>query len=211
MKKTIILSILILTSCSQVENKNIENYDQEIYEGHKKMFPKENIDHFPDTIYTSVYSSMANKNIENNDVGLVLIETELRESSLQKVKKFLSSVEFKAQYKYSFEDLLIVNRFEKFKDNYDSFSVSSYFLDTNFFLGLYPIPNLHSAFKSGNKNISIDDSYNLFVLDSKSGNYFPNYINKVNIQMPSNWSNGYSKGIAISEKQKTVIYWFIVW
>jgi hypothetical protein len=30
-------------------------------------------------------------------------------------------------------------------------------------------------------------------------------------QMPKQWQNGYSKGIAISKEKRTVVYWTVIW
>ena len=32
-----------------------------------------------------------------------------------------------------------------------------------------------------------------------------------NPQMPANWKNGYSKGIAVNRGKKTLIYWGVIW
>ena len=49
------------------------------------------------------------------------------------------------------------------------------------------------------------------MIEAKSGKYFKNFDILPNPQMPLDWQNGYSKGLAINKKRKTIIYWGIIW
>jgi hypothetical protein len=76
-----------------------------------------------------------------------------------------------------------------------------------------PVPNF-IEYKSGNKlkfNSFLPKGFSIFVLESQNIKKFAKYDLSFNPQMPSNWKNGYSKGIAINEKEGTVIYWGIIW
>jgi hypothetical protein len=111
--------------------------------------------------------------------------------------------------------VLIINRFETLHTSEYLEIVTD--IDTNkiekdCYKSLKPIPNFidvkNPVLKS---DIKLNSSYTIFVIESKPGKYFSEYDLKPSPQMPKNWKNGYSKGIAISEKENTVIYWANVW
>lgn len=76
----------------------------------------------------------------------------------------------------------------------------------------YPIPNFVNAgegefeYKRG-----ISKDYTLYVTEAKQGKHFDDKYYAEEIIMPKGWERGYSQGYAINEKQKKVIYWFVIW
>lgn len=74
-----------------------------------------------------------------------------------------------------------------------------------------PVPLFEIDEFKGNTICGLTDDFKLFVLDANPGNY----INERYLQececFPEIWKHGYSKGVAISNKRKAVIYWIVVW
>ena len=58
---------------------------------------------------------------------------------------------------------------------------------------------------------SLESIFDIYILEAKSGNYFKEFELLPNPQMPKEWENGYSKGIAINSKNKTLIFWGLIW
>ncbi len=55
----------------------------------------------------------------------------------------------------------------------------------------------------------LSNDFMVYVFDYKPGIYWKG-LSPLNY-MPTEFKNGYSKGIALNEKKKIVIYWFIIW
>lgn len=76
----------------------------------------------------------------------------------------------------------------------------------------FPIPNFwNSLFKADLSNIKLSDDFTIYILDSDNVNIIgSNKYNELS-NMPDNWKNGYSRGVAISNKESVIIYWAIIW
>jgi hypothetical protein len=62
-------------------------------------------------------------------------------------------------------------------------------------------------YKNNNKS-GLNDDFDIYILDSKKVNQLSqDIIDSEKIDL----NDGYSKGIAINEKERTVIFWFLVW
>lgn len=55
----------------------------------------------------------------------------------------------------------------------------------------------------------LSNDFMVYVFDFKPGIFWKGL--SPSEYMPAQWKNGYSKGIAINEKNKVVVYWFIIW
>ncbi|MEN8251764.1 MAG: hypothetical protein ABFS32_22785 [Bacteroidota bacterium] len=76
----------------------------------------------------------------------------------------------------------------------------------------YPIPNFWLNTYSDETTFSrLPKDFKIVVLQSESGKFYNEAILQVDSHMPNKWENGYSNGVAISEKEGVVIYWLIVW
>ncbi|MDR1005358.1 MAG: hypothetical protein LBL74_00645 [Bacteroidales bacterium] len=63
-------------------------------------------------------------------------------------------------------------------------------------------------------DIGLSDDYKIYFIDSKRGKFVDKvyYDTDTTISlMPDNWKHGYSRGYALSDKQKEIIYWVVVW
>lgn len=120
-----------------------------------------------------------------------------------------------ASYNVTDTSLLIVNKFTN-SDNW-SRERKAYNAEIQDYLEVtdekkYPIPNFwNNPQRVDYTGCKLPEDFTLFVVDAKSGIYFPDSCLTDGRYMPESWKNGYSKGVAISRKKKEAIYWFIIW
>lgn len=214
MKKIILFLgvILLIVGCNN--KKFIIENNNKIYQAYKKDLKKSFINQFPDLITQSDVNIVYNTNKKKNDIGLLLYEFDV---DFQEIKKITNNIKYKAIVKYTSKDtcLLVVNRFET-NETYRKFKVvdvtDSLNVNTKCSKKLYPIPNfIEYDFSNKNNDLKLSGNFDIYVLESKSGNHFKEFDLLPNPQMPKEWENGYSKGIAISKEKKTLIYWSIIW
>ena len=208
----ILLIVSVFNGCSQNQPNTGEFYLEK-----KKDFEKRFVDQFPEKISSSsdsnrVFSDMDEK---KNDVAFMLYEYGLPEKVLQSVGNKYRKQAI-ATYTYLDSCLLIVNRFEtkKTMDNRESADIKdSTLLDKECYHNKLPIPNfiIYDG-NNGNQNFGLDSSFTIYVFEAKKINSWLKEFNmKPAYQMPKQWQNGYSKGIAISKEKRTVIYWTVMW
>lgn len=111
--------------------------------------------------------------------------------------------------------MLIVNRFETIETNENQTIpiIDSALLNRKCYSNKYPIPNFVNYEKyNRDKALGLDDTFVIYVLESKNVKSWGNEFDMGPAeQMPDNWKNGYSKGVAISQEKQTVIYWTVIW
>ncbi len=89
-----------------------------------------------------------------------------------------------------------------------------------------PIPNFESFnFNLGKRVIKIKEKNNIlydyifkvpkdlkvYVIEAKPGYFFKNNCNISRPKLLKEWQNGFSRGIAISEKENRVVFWTMLW
>jgi len=73
---------------------------------------------------------------------------------------------------------------------------------------VYPIPD-YSDWWTGLSEMPNDLTF--FILNYEGGKFLPDSLLTNGGGMPKNLKNGFSKGFALSEKKKKMIFWLIVW
>lgn len=211
--KIILLNVIILCILS-CNSTSVDSLDNQKYIESKNSFNKAVVDHFPKALTSYPIQTVDSKNISKNDVCFMLYEYE---KDLKSIDSVVKSLEKKALAKYSSNDscLLIVNRFETHKtyeNREDVVICDSTKINQDCFKNLYPIPNfIEYEFAKEKNEIYLENNFNIYVLEAKKGNCFKEFKMMPNLQMPANWENGYSKGIAVSRERKTLIYWTVIW
>ncbi|EJL65541.1 hypothetical protein [Flavobacterium sp. CF136] len=209
--RKIITQIIIIIALVSCNGQIVSKKDNNKYVTAKKEFDSVLVSHFPKMLNSYPYTYINNKNISKNDVCFMLYEYNV--DSL-KIDSIFKNTKYKSVANYSSKDscILIVNRFET-KETYDNRKdveiLDPLLINKECYKNMHPVPNFNiyesdTGFKSNN-------SLNIYVLEAKSGIFFPSYQSQPDIQMPKNWENGYSRGIAISKEKRTVIYWSIIW
>lgn len=150
-----------------------------------------------------------------NDFNLLLYEYQVDTNEIDLI---LGRIKNKAIAKYNFLDscVLIVNRFETESSKYsletpiitDSTLINRICYDKK-----YPIPNFIGFHENDmNRDSKLDNTFTIYVLDAnRADSWGTEFAMEPAPQMPNNWKNGYSKGIAISRKHQTIIYWTVIW
>lgn len=186
------------------------------YQKYKNNFDKKFIDHFPAKSIQTGSSADAFSSLEykKNNVSLMLYQYDLKAEDVQNLNNKFMKMAI-AEYSSSDSCLLIINRFETIEtdENQKMPVINVSLLNKECYSGKYPIPNFVN-YKNYNKDraLRLDDSFVICVLESKRVDSWKEELNIIpNIQMPENWKNGYSKGVAISPKNRTVIYWTVIW
>jgi len=203
---------LVVASCSS--QTSFQRRADKDYQIHRSEFDQKLVEHFPDHIEGSASTIVSGANLRKNEVGLLLYEYDVSKSLLKKIKKQATRL---GVARYSVEDscLFIVNRFEtmKTRENYETVTaIDSIEANKLCYQNYYPVPNFIAVDKpEKNTALKLNKTYTIYVFGAESGNHFKEYKLGPNPQMPESWKNGYSKGVAISEAEGTVIYWGIIW
>lgn len=211
-----ILSIF-LNACGNYPANTIKDERSIEYQRQKAGFNAKFINQFPRELETDSAFASSNLDLSNNNIGLILYEYGVDNKKINAILAKLQKDKFIGKYSANDTCLLIVNPFQKSNDlkTFNEPSLPKYYakeLEKKCNVAKYPIPNfIDYKYSSKNLNIKLEDDFDIYVLEAKPGLYFTQYDLKPDIQMPKNWQNGYSKGIAVNKEKRTVIYWSIVW
>lgn len=201
MKYPSILFVIVyfLSSCKSQSIKPIDminDYYSKIKKDDSLLF----ISHFPQKIISDSSRIVNNKSSEKNKISFILYQYNISDSQIQEFNKILKKG-YIAKYS-SIDTCLFILQKNELQDIINKNQASDCL---NY---KYPIPN----FIEYNDSFGIynDDSFEIYVLESDTIDKF-HYNMKPSAVMPERLKNGYSKGISISNKLKTLIYWSIAW
>ena len=209
--KIILLNLLViffLISCdTKITYRAVKNTN------YTENFENSFISQFPTEIECNNYTITSNSNVKKNDVGLLLYVYGVSEKTILKEKNKVQKLAI-ANYTTKDKCLLIVNQFETL-DSYENRKVveitDSTKVNLDCYKKRYPLPNFIDYENRKNGALKLDSNFDIYVLEAKAGNYFNKFGLLPNFQMPKNWANGFSKGVAINENKKIIIYWSIIW
>lgn len=76
----------------------------------------------------------------------------------------------------------------------------------------YPV-SLDAVYNSDIRTIKVTRKIDqdVFILGHKPGNFLESESHFNAHYLPSDWASGYSTGVTMNDKDKTVLYWFVVW
>ncbi|ATP58026.1 hypothetical protein CPT03_16910 [Pedobacter ginsengisoli] len=186
------------------------------YQKYKNNFDKKFIDHFPakstqSGSFAAAFSSLEQK---KNNISLMLYQYGVKTEEIQNLNNKFKKLAI-AKYRSSDSCLSIINRFETTEtdENQKMPVIDMSLLNNGCYINKYPIPNFVN-YENYNRDraLRLDDAFVIYVLECKKVDSWKAKFNMgPNIQMPENWKNGYSKGVAISQQNQTVIYWTVIW
>lgn len=184
------------------------------YSRFKSKFDESLINHFPKKVTHIVNFVICKTNIKKNDIGLYLVESKLSDEEIKNLEKQIDDSHFVAKYTSKDTCLLKINSFETFEslENYKVVEI----IDTTLvnkpcYKDKHPIPNFWDYSIERKVNFWKDENFTIYVYNAKSGNFSKNFELQSNPQMPIEWKNGYSKGVALSKEKRTIIYWCAIW
>ena len=219
MKNIVILIILMMLNIFYIgcsPDPSINSKGEMYYQKYKKNFDRKFIDHFPAKgiqpgISADAFSSLEHK---KNNISLMLYQYGMSIEGIQNLNNKFKKLAI-AEYKSSDSCLLIVNRFETIEtdENQKMPDINLSLLNNECYSNKYPIPNFvnYENYRK-DRALRLDDSFTIYVLEAKKvDSWGTDFALEPAPQMPKNWKNGYSKGVAISHENHTVIYWTIIW
>lgn len=110
-------------------------------------------------------------------------------------------------YEASDPNLILIGKDRKIKDEIDSINKNG--------INYYPIYYDNSLFqhhsKSNSSESTIPEDFKIYIIDAQPGVHSDKATNNKLSFLPKVWENGYSRGVYLSEKQKTAIYWLAIW
>lgn len=186
------------------------------YEDGLKKFESTFVDHFPKDV-NSVNSTLhVSEDISTSHPGIWL-KTEIDRKYADTLLNFLKAKSI-ASYSPSDSCLLVVDshltednwlKYDKTERNGREVKI----VNKDCHKEMFPVPKFWSGrrFETKDTKAGIENTYRLFVLDSKPGQFrnsdsLPN--GKYTYQ---GWEHGYSKGIAVDREREQVIFWFDIW
>ena len=86
-----------------------------------------------------------------------------------------------------------------------------YFESYNFELGTKEIKKEVGGETHYKYIYSIPSDLKVYVIQAESGNFWKESCNEKRPEKLKEWKNGYSKGVAISQKENIVVYWSMLW
>ncbi|WP_419869384.1 hypothetical protein [Chryseobacterium sp. CT-SW4] len=208
-----ILFLLLIFSCGQKKNSIVENH----LEMKIAKFDPKLIDHFPRNQVGNNQSIVVSENVRKNNIGVLLYEYDMGERYIDSLINIYKKNSI-AQYKNSDSCLLVINKFETPKTYSDSEDIFIDFekrkneVNLNCYEKKLPIPKfLDYRFINNASETCLNNNFEFYILEANNKDFFRKFDLVPNSQMPDNWSNGFSKGIAISKKDRCVIFWGVIW
>ncbi len=134
-------------------------------------------------------------------------------------KNEFDSVEYKIIYKTKYTDLdkKTIISFTNFKKN-----ISIYKNCNKLIPNTIPIPNFETFDFNLGKSIIKEKGYyftrnifpndlEVYVIDAKYGNFFKKKCDNKRPESLKEWRHGYSRGIAVSDKENLIVFWSMIW
>ncbi|MCE3229806.1 MAG: hypothetical protein K0S32_4357 [Bacteroidetes bacterium] len=215
MKINILIIFLISIGFSSCQGVSDNSFNEGDYKKFKKKFPKELIKYFPSDVSSENYHISCSTDTSSHNIGLVLYEYDTDIKEINNLKKQLESLKPIAIYTGKDSCLLVVNRYEvdpTISAPNATISTNRYF-DEKCLENKYPIPNFidYRTDEVPLGILKLKPDFQIFVLSANKEKIFKEFKTSPFSEMPENWKNGYSVGIAYSEKEKAIIYWGITW
>lgn len=212
----VILSfLLILVSCRREGSFNDKSMKRmnESYVKYKNEFIPTLIDHFPNEILRLKNSLSSNTDIQKDNIGLYLYQYNMSEKEIDSISNNIIKRDFLRKYNSKEECLFKVSPFETLEtiESYEKAKIiSSVDIDKECYEDKLPIPNFVDFHYDSKINIWEHSDFEIYVFNAEKGLFYEG-LEVPSEQMPKEWGNGYSKGIALSRQQKIVIYWMVIW
>ena len=188
----------------------IGSVDIDYYHDLSKV-PSHFVDHFPRKLMPNTSEIIISDKLESQCIYYMLFV--YNNIEIKQLKEIFSEKSISV-YNSSDYDLITIKdkgsmRWGKQKKiYYDSIVINNqHYFPIPYFSGHRDIFGVDSIYSNTPSGLSKD--FTIYVIDAKPGVYLDG-ISPVDY-LPKGWEVGYSKGVCISEKKNTVIYWFVVW
>ena len=192
-------SLIAVLSCG----KNDVYYTRKL-----SAFDPEIVSHFPKKPTTYYTLSIQNDTI--HDVTSILLLNNYNNHKYRVLKDSLLK-HSKVAYSPGETCLLVVNMYSNEKNWFKSFKTKdTSYLHKDCLKQKLPVPNFWPLnLKAGNIT-GLPETFNILVFNASHDNINKKYMS-LNVYMPPYWKHGYSKGVALNDSTRQIIYWFVLW
>jgi hypothetical protein len=189
---TFFLLIILLTQCGDKRTREF----LESYVKAKIEFPDGLTDHFPYELKSiGQFSAITPAGAYGHDMAFFCLAMKSDSLEIADTKTRLKKAGAK-EYMPNDSSLIIVGDTVDYSRNTEG----------------VPIPSFYKYEKDfGLNSVRLDNDFKIYVLESKSGEYMDKDDLTMDNKFPSNWKNGFSRGLAINDQDKTIIYWLTIW
>lgn len=217
MKNTIIIFIFffVLAGCKKELSFNDESMKKmnDSFVKYKDKFDSTFVDHFPKELKRMENSLSSMTDIRKDDIGIYLYQYNIPKTEIDSIVSYLSERGYRDKYNSKEDCLFKVNPFETIEslESYDKPKLKEGIeIEKTCYSNKLPIPNFVDFQKDSKIDIWEDDEFDIYVFEAEKGIFYKG-LEIASEQMPKEWGNGYSKGMAISQQHKIVIYWMVIW
>lgn len=213
MQKLILLMLVIQSVLAISCETRVGRYDsfQRKLDEVKSTFPDSLLSHFPVQMeYPANYTHSEDDEKTNKSL---LLEQEYDNEELGKLQKHWRQ-KSRAIYGASDSCLFVVNRFARTTSKGDLFNQYSSSMDRPSICsdGYLPVPNFWQFSNSTlNTPSRLPVGFTIYVVDAEKGDIGDEIKQGWKRYLPDEWKNGYTKGVAVNEKENKVIYWAAMW
>ena len=191
----IFIFITFISSCISEEEKRVKEY-LENYVKAKNEFNHDLTDHFPNTLQSNqqliigypagAYGTGMANIIFSQKVDSTEFRNTIKKLNLNKI------------YAHKPADSLFIIIGDTLNYRQKTYGI--------------PIPSFESYERDfGLNNKYLTENHKIYVLEYKSGKFMEEKYLTSNQNLPENWKNGFSRGIATNEMENEIIYWLCVW
>jgi len=217
MKQVIIFGLfLFFIGCKQNKQDDmfIENRLKDISLAYNDDLKKTGIpykftNHFPSEITSLPIKMHPNIEVSEECIYNMLFEFNVKKSKIDSITTVLENKHI-SKYLPSDSNLIVIKRKILRKENYKEINVTPPipFFETYSFSNSEDVVTIEDVYDETTKS-GLSKDFKIYVLESEKGKYWEGLESAD--YMPKEWENGYSKGIAINEKNNIIIYWVIIW
>lgn len=207
--------LFLIVSCNgNCSDRNIKHIDTVQYHSFLTQFNSKLVDHFPIKPYSKEYLACSHNNSKTNDIGLFLYNYDLTYGIVDSIQNILTNNPEILMYHSSDSCQLIVNRFltiESIESDELPLILDSSLIENKCYVDKYPVPRfIDYEGIVENHDLMLSKNFTIYILEAKP-TLLHEYNLNPNIQMPKGWKNGFTRGIAISRIDKTIIYFLLIW
>ena len=224
MKKILLLIsyLLIFITCTRSVDKQkylekrLKEVNLEYQQGIKDtQIPLDLLDHFPENIGYLPVAREKSYAASNKCITYMLFEYNLPQTTIDSINNLYTNTALQISGGND-PNLIVVKSKLQIElygkpGAYKTGVVKSYpipFFESKEFDNPEDVVTAEDIYSTSNPS-GLSDNFEIYVLDSKSGNYWEGL--KPLDYMPEGLENGFSKGICINKKIGVIIYWVIIW
>lgn len=222
MRNIILSSLLIFAFSAGCQNIDIKKQIQETYKNGINFFNNDLANHFPaELLDSSGFSTNVIKKDTLKLLGFGISETMLwihyQDKKYFRLKSHydsLSNITYSANdtnllLLFSYCDVVeLEGKIYENQEPPERQKLAQHNVTTATSL---PVPLFEIDEYKGNTMYGLNDDFKLYLLDAKPGKYLSDeYLQECEC-LPEKWKHGYSKGVALSDEKRVVIYWIAVW